>query len=54
MVDYESDIIEALKLDLGRSDVEAFFCDIGTVILEINETLRGLKKWAKPKNYIQV
>ena len=34
---------------MGRSDVEAFFCDIGTVILEINETLRGLKKWAKPK-----
>ncbi|MGI6607952.1 MAG: aldehyde dehydrogenase family protein [Erysipelotrichaceae bacterium] len=49
MTDYESDIIEALRLDLGRSDVEAFFCDIGTVILEINETLRGLKKWAKPK-----
>lgn len=49
MIDYEKDIIEALKSDLGRSDVEAFFCDIGTVILEINETLRGLKKWAKPE-----
>lgn len=49
MIDYEKYIIEALKSDLGRSDVEAFFCDIGTVILEINETLRGLKKWAKPE-----
>ena len=29
MIDYEKDIIEALKSDLGRSDVEAFF-----VILE--------------------
>lgn len=49
MVDYEEEIMEALRLDLGRSYVEAFFCDIGTVILEINETLRGLKKWAKPE-----
>lgn len=49
MVDYEEDILEALKLDLGRSAIEAFFCDIGTVILEINETLKGLNKWAKPK-----
>lgn len=49
MIDYEKYIIEALKSDLGRSDAEAFFCDIGTVILEINETLRGLKKWAKPE-----
>lgn len=49
MADYENEIIDALKQDLGRSDVEAFFCDIGTVILEINETLRGLKKWAKPE-----
>ncbi len=49
LIDYEKEIMEALRLDLGRSNVEAFFCDIGTVILEINETLRGLKKWAKPE-----
>ncbi|HQB32286.1 MAG TPA: aldehyde dehydrogenase family protein [Erysipelotrichaceae bacterium] len=49
LADYEKEILEALRLDLGRSDVEAFFCDIGTVIMEINEALKGLKKWAKPE-----
>lgn len=49
MRDYESELIQALKKDLGRSETEAFFCDIGTVILEINETLRGIKRWSKPE-----
>ena len=46
---YEKEITEALAEDLGRSEAEAFFCDIGTVILEINETIKGLRKWAKPE-----
>jgi len=45
---YEKEIMEALAEDLGRSEAEAFFCDIGTVILEINEMIEGLKRWAKP------
>ena len=45
---YEKEITEALAEDLGRSEAEAFFCDIGTVILEINEMIEGLKRWAKP------
>lgn len=42
---------KALYEDLGRSDVEAFFCDIGDVIMEINECIHGLKKWAKPERH---
>ncbi|MBQ2064245.1 MAG: aldehyde dehydrogenase, partial [Firmicutes bacterium] len=34
---YEEDIKEALAQDLGRDGAEAYFCDIGTVILETNE-----------------
>ena len=45
---YEKEITKALEEDLGRSEAEAFFCDIGTVILEINEMIEGLKRWAKP------
>lgn len=42
---------EALHEDLGRSDVEAFFCDIGDTIMEINECIHGLKKWAKAETH---
>ena len=49
MITYEKEITEALEKDLGRSYTEAYFCDIGDVILEINEMLHGLKRWAKPE-----
>ena len=42
---------KALYIDLGRSDVEAFFCDIGDVIMEINECIHGLKRWVKPERH---
>ena len=42
---------QALQEDLGKSKVEAYLCDIGPVIVEINEILRGLKKWAKPERH---
>ena len=40
---------KALYEDLGKSPSEAYLCDIGPVIVEINEILRGLKKWAQPE-----
>ena len=46
---YEVPILRALHEDLGRHDVEGYFCDVGSVILEINETIRGLRKWEKPE-----
>lgn len=49
VIAYEKEFIHALREDLGRSDVEAYLCDIGPVIAEINETIRGLKKWARPE-----
>ena len=39
----------ALNADLGRAPTEAYFCDIGSLLMEINETRRGLKRWAKPE-----
>lgn len=42
---------KALYEDLGRSDVEAYFCDIGDVIMEINECIKGIKKWAKAETH---
>lgn len=48
----EAAIIEALRSDLGRSAVEGYLCDIGPVIVEINETLRGLRRWARPERHL--
>ena len=45
----QKELEEALAQDLARSEAEAYFCDVGSVVLEINETLRGLRRWAKPE-----
>ena len=37
----------ALYEDLGKSPVEAYLCDIGPTIVEIDEILQGLRKWAR-------
>lgn len=51
VIAHEQEFEAALREDLGRSTVEAFLCDVGPIIVEINETLRGLKKWAKPERH---
>ena len=48
---HEEQLTEALRQDLGRHATEAYFCDIGVTVLEINEIIRGLKKWAKPERH---
>ena len=35
---------DALADDLGRSKVEAYLCDIGPIIVEINEMIHGLRR----------
>ncbi len=42
---------DVLYRDLGRAPMEAYFCDIGSLILEINETMKGLRTWAKPETH---
>ena len=51
MYRYEGELEQALNADLGRSEAEAYFCDIGTVILEANETIKGLKRWSRPETH---
>ncbi len=46
---YETEIERAMKEDLMRSPVEAYLCDIGPVLMELQEAIRGLKRWAKPE-----
>ncbi len=49
---YEGDLISALQKDLGRSEAEAYLADIGSLIMEINETIAGLRRWARPELHL--
>ena len=51
VIEHEEEFEAALAEDLGRSRVEAYLCDIGPIIVEINEMLRGLKRWARPEHH---
>ena len=48
---YEREFEDALAQDLGRSRVEAYLCDIGPIVTEINEMLCGLRRWARPERH---
>ena len=39
----------ALAEDLGRSAVEAYLTDVLPIVFEIDETIRGLRRWARPE-----
>ena len=51
VIAYEKDFEEALYKDLGRCATEAYLCDIGPIVVEINEMLRGLRRWARPEKH---
>lgn len=48
---HEEALEEALREDLGKSRTEAYLCDIGPVLVETNEMIRGLRKWARPEKH---
>lgn len=49
VIAHETEFEEALAKDLGRSKVEAYLCDVGPIIVEINEMIHGLRRWARPE-----
>ena len=51
VVEHEVELEEALAEDLGRSRVEAYLCDIGPIITEVNEMIHGLRRWARPETH---
>lgn len=48
---HEEEFEDALHKDLGRSRTEAYLCDVGPIIVEINEMLCGLRRWARPERH---
>ncbi|WP_061309721.1 aldehyde dehydrogenase [Clostridium botulinum] len=45
----ENNIFKALNIDLNKSEFETFITEIGIVYDEINEAIKNIKKWSKPK-----
>ena len=45
----ETELIEALKLDLNKSEFEAYSSEIGMILEEIRFTIKQLRSWMKPK-----
>jgi aldehyde dehydrogenase (NAD+) len=46
---HEGEILEALRLDLGKSNFESYMCEVGLTLSEITYMKRHLKSFAKPK-----
>ncbi|MBR0195039.1 MAG: aldehyde dehydrogenase family protein [Paludibacteraceae bacterium] len=49
VVAHQGELIGALCEDLGRSEMEAYLCDIGPIITEVNEMIAGLRRWSRPE-----
>ena len=51
VLEHADEFVEALTQDLGRSRAEAYLCDIGPIIAEVNEMIHGLRRWARPERH---
>ena len=49
IVDNESSILDALKKDLNKPELEAYTTEVGFVLKDIDHTLKAIRKWAKPE-----
>lgn len=47
---YEKEIEEALKADLGKSNFEGFMCEVGLVKSEITHMIRHIRRYVLEKN----
>lgn len=45
----EDALCAAMRKDLGKSAGEAYMCEVGLTLSELNFQIRHLKRWAKPK-----
>ncbi len=45
---YETDILKALNLDLGKSDFEGYTNEIGIVLSSIRYMMKNIDEWVKP------
>ena len=51
VLDHREMLEAALYEDLNKSPIEAYLCDLGPVIVEVNEILKGIRRWARPERH---
>ena len=51
LIKNQQKLVDALAIDLGRAPMESYLCDIGDVTMEIDEYIKGVKKWSKPEKH---
>ena len=44
---FENEIVEALRLDLGKSVYESYMCEVGLVLAELSYMIKHTKKFSK-------
>lgn len=49
LIRFERDLMEALRKDLGKGEMEAYSSEIGIVLSSIAYQAKHLKKWMKPR-----
>ena len=49
LIQYESDIFDALSKDLAKPSFESFASETGMVLQELNFMIRNLRKWSRTK-----
>ncbi len=49
ILDNQDDILKALKTDLGKSEFEAYMCEVGMVLSELSYMIKHTKKFAKER-----
>ncbi len=47
--EWEPKLLEALRVDLGKSEFEGYESELGILYEEINHTIKHIKSWSKPK-----
>ena len=46
---HETDLLEAIKRDLGKSASESYMCEVGLTLAEITHFRKHLRSWARTK-----
>lgn len=49
IIEHQDLILDALKKDLNKHETEAYMCEIGLTLSELNYQLRHIKHWSKNK-----
>ena len=47
--EFEPEIAEALRTDLGKSETEGYMCEIGVALSELRFAQQRLRRWARPR-----